>query len=191
MVVQPETITALAEEAGVPASRLHIPRMGSIRDPDVFAAQRAFYVAVQGPSTALERQSRFAACVSLLFERVFESRWTPPDKSGATAVRRVRAQMEERYAEDLRLDDLASGVGLTRFQLLRLFKRHTGTTPHQYQIEVRVSRARERLSRGIPPAQVAFDVGFADQSHLTRHFKRGWGVKPGEFLRLGFSASGP
>ena len=62
----------------------------------------------------------------------------------------------------------------------------TGVTPHQYLIGVRVNNARALLSAGAGKrsmADVAEAVGFADQSHLTRHVKRLLGVTPRELRR--------
>jgi methylphosphotriester-DNA--protein-cysteine methyltransferase len=68
--------------------------------------------------------------------------------------------------------------------LARLFKQSLGVSPHQYLIQVRVNSARWLLSAGSGErslAEVATAVGFADQSHLTRHFQRMTGVTPGQF----------
>ncbi len=50
---------------------------------------------------------------------------------------------------------------------------------HQYLLNLRIEQARVLLRRGVPPAEVAASVGFADQSHLNRHFKRYVGSTPG------------
>jgi AraC-like DNA-binding protein len=79
------------------------------------------------------------------------------------------------------LDDLAEAVRTRPFSLLRAFKEATGLPPHAYLTTVRVRRARELLDLGMPPARVAAEVGFTDQAHLTRHFKRAVGVTPGAY----------
>jgi len=70
-------------------------------------------------------------------------------------------------------------AGLTSFQLIGLFKRVV--TPHAYLTQIRVRVARERLRQGVPIAAVAGETGFYDQSALTRHFKRSFGITPGQF----------
>ena len=54
---------------------------------------------------------------------------------------RVKARMREEYARDLKLDELAADVGLTTFQLIGLFKRVIGLTPHAYLTQVRLGMA--------------------------------------------------
>jgi AraC family transcriptional regulator len=88
------------------------------------------------------------------------------------------------YARELSLGDIAGAAHLSPFHLARLFKQSLGVSPHQYLIQVRVNNARWLLSAGSGErslAEVASAVGFADQSHLTRHFKRVTGLTPRQF----------
>lgn len=94
-----------------------------------------------------------------------------------TAIDRMRGE----YARDLRLHDLAEPLGLTAFQLIGLFRRTTGLTPHAYLTQVRLGAACRGLRRGLPIADVAAATGFYDQSALTRHFKRCYGITPRQF----------
>jgi len=89
--------------------------------------------------------------------------------------------IHENYARDVSLNDIAEAVHLSPFHAARLFKQALGVSPHQYLIQVRVNSARSLLSAGSGErslAEVASAVGFADQSHLTRHFKRLLGITP-------------
>lgn len=76
------------------------------------------------------------------------------------------------------LTELARRVGLSRFQLIRHFSRHTGLTPHAWLLNQRVARSRGLLRDGAPLADVACRLGFADQSHFQRVFKAHVGVTP-------------
>jgi AraC-like DNA-binding protein len=102
----------------------------------------------------------------------------------AAAVRKV-AEIRDRLMADLRcapsLRELAAGVELSPFHMLRVFRDVTGFPPHTWLVLERVCRARQLLSAGLAPAQVASGVGFADQAHLTRWFKRVTGVTPAAF----------
>jgi AraC-like DNA-binding protein len=81
------------------------------------------------------------------------------------------------------LAELASETGQSRFQALRAFKRRFGLAPHAYQLRVRLGLAQKSLRDGIPPAHVAAELGFVDQSHFTRHFKQLVGVTPARYVR--------
>ena len=107
------------------------------------------------------------------------------------AVSDALAFIHANYARDLTLNDIAQAAHLSAFHLARLFKQSFGVSPHQYLIQVRVNSARGLLSAGSGEhslAEVAAAVGFADQSHLTRHFKRLTGTTPRRFASSTASA---
>lgn len=106
-------------------------------------------------------------------------------------VRRAREILHERLVAPPTLEDLAHAVDTRPFTLLRAFKAATGLPPHAYLNTLRVRRARGLLDSGMPPALVAVDVGFTDQAHLTRHFKRMVGVPPAAYQRAGTYKTGP
>jgi AraC-like DNA-binding protein len=75
-------------------------------------------------------------------------------------------------------------TGLTRFALARHFRRRLGTSPHRYATMRRLERAKRLLDGDAPLAQAAAACGFADQSHMTRQFKRAYGLSPGAWRAL-------
>jgi AraC-like DNA-binding protein len=97
------------------------------------------------------------------------------------AVRMARSFIDEHFAGSISLEELGRLTNLSPFHLHRVFRRQTGMPPHAYQTQVRVNRAKQLLLRGWPLAEVALATGFADQSHLTRHFRRLVGVTPGRY----------
>ena len=96
-------------------------------------------------------------------------------------VAKARSYLGERFAEPVSLGELAAHVGLSPYHLLRSFRDQVGITPGAYQIQLRVIEARRRLREGATIAGTAAEVGFADQSHLTRHFQRIIGTSPGRY----------
>ncbi len=64
---------------------------------------------------------------------------------------------------------------------MRCFRAATGVTAHSFVTQLRITEARRRLAEGEPAAEVAHDVGFADQSHLIRRFRAALGVTPGQY----------
>jgi AraC-like DNA-binding protein len=111
-----------------------------------------------------------------------EPRLSPPARDAQRAAR-VREIMRERHAEELTLEELGAAVGLTPFQLIALFKRSTGLTPHAYLTQLRLKAAITALGRGTSIAAAALDAGFYDQSALTRHFKRSYGITPLQWVQ--------
>ena len=101
---------------------------------------------------------------------------TPP-------IARAKKLLEERYADDVRLEELENEIGLSRFYLVRRFRAEVGMPPHAYQLAIRLDRARVLVAEGVPLVEVASRCGFTDQSHLTRHFRRATGVAPGAYAR--------
>jgi AraC-like DNA-binding protein len=99
------------------------------------------------------------------------------------AVRRARVHLQERWDQPVSLVELAEVAGLSRFELIRRFRQQNGLTPHAFQRDLRIDRARTMLGDGVPAAAVAAACGFADQPHLSRVFKRLVGVSPGAYAR--------
>jgi AraC family transcriptional regulator len=97
------------------------------------------------------------------------------------AIQRLHDELDKRIP----LAALAAESGLSPFHFARLFKQATGLPPHEYQLQLRIQRARELLQRESDRtlAEIACELGFADESHFRRHFKRIVGTTPGRFRR--------
>ena len=88
------------------------------------------------------------------------------------------------YGENITLDDFVELTSCNSFVLMRQFRKEIGCTPHDYLHMYRIARAKEHIARGNALSEVADLCGFADQSHLTRCFKRWSGSHRGNFCRL-------
>jgi AraC-like DNA-binding protein len=99
------------------------------------------------------------------------------------AIRRTKRFLDEHYAERVSLHELARLMRMSAYHLNRTFRRRIGMPPHEYQIQVRIMKAKAFLRLGRSISETASVVGFVDQSHFTRHFKRFVGVTPGKFLQ--------
>lgn len=98
--------------------------------------------------------------------------------------RQVKDYIQAHLDRDLGLEELAAVTQISSHYFCQLFKQTTGMTPHQYVIRCRIQRAKMLLRHTNQSiASIAKQVGFADQSHLTRHFKRCVGVTPKVFLQ--------
>jgi transcriptional regulator GlxA family with amidase domain len=123
--------------------------------------------------------------LALLVRRHAEDR-LPLAQSGLAhnALRQAQDYLRAHFAEDISLEALAKLVYLSPFHLSRLFREQLGLPPHTYLNQIRVNRAKTLLNAGLSPAEVAHAVGFADQSHLSKAFKRVVGVPPGQYRKI-------
>jgi AraC-like DNA-binding protein len=99
------------------------------------------------------------------------------------ATRIAREFIDENYACNVSLRELSHVSGIGRYWLIKAFKTAYGIPPYAYLTNVRVRHALRLLRDGMEIAEVALACGFADQSHLSRMFKRSTGLTPGRFKR--------
>lgn len=78
---------------------------------------------------------------------------------------------------------MASCSSMSREGFIRRFAREMGMTPHAYRLAHRATEARSLLRKNSPPAAVAYECGFADQSHLGRVFRKNFGTTPATYRR--------
>jgi len=97
------------------------------------------------------------------------------------AVRRIREWLDAHPEQNVSVHSLSDIAGLSPYYLVRVFHKHVGIPPHQYQKNLRVLKARKLLARGAAISEVAYLAGFCDQSHLNRCFKTTLGVTPGKY----------
>lgn len=95
------------------------------------------------------------------------------------ALKNVIDVLQQTDRQPWALAELANIAGMSRYQLIRAFRAATGMTPHAYQLNVRINQARRWLQSGHAITEIAYRLGFADQSHFQRVFKDYTGVTPG------------
>ncbi len=150
-------------------------------DADLRRAIDDLCTSMETGAPSSEQQARLANCLRRLLGKMTEraadaSRCHP-------AVARAREYLRRHFNDVVTLEELAGIARMSRFHLLRLFAREVGLPPHAFQMRVRVERAMSLLRSGVPPSGVAGLTGFADQSHLTRVFRRLLQVTPAEYVR--------
>ena len=90
----------------------------------------------------------------------------------------ARDYLRAHVSEPVTITALAGMMGLAESHLIRAFHREFGLPPHAYHLRLRLAAACELLERGLSVSTVAFECGFADQSHLSRNFKAVYGLTP-------------
>jgi AraC-like DNA-binding protein len=160
----------------------------ALADPALVAAFLALHRAMEDGSDALAEREQLTLSFAALFAHYGSGGAAiaspPVDRSVIAAIVEF---MHAHHDQDLSLDDMGRRFALTPFQLIRAFKKAVGLTPHAYLTQLRLNQACRLLRRATPIAEAAAAVGFYDQSALTRHFKRSYGITPLQYAR----AAGP
>ncbi|MEU5040529.1 AraC family transcriptional regulator [Streptomyces griseorubiginosus] len=155
-----------------------------IDDPELAAALRLAHTELSACPDPLETESRLPWLLTALSCRHSTARVADCVITGAGAdavARMVRDRLADELLAPPSLADLATDLGMSRYQLLRAFRTTMGIPPYAWLAQYRVNRARCLLESGLRPAEVAGAVGFADQAHLTRWFRRVLGVTPAAY----------
>ncbi|MBO0845035.1 MAG: AraC family transcriptional regulator [Nocardioides sp.] len=136
--------------------------------------------ALASPGDAFEAEGRLALVRERLSGHLAHDE-PPGVRHGRTLAHRLRDLLDAHLVIGLTLADAASALGATETHLIRCFTSEFGIPPHQYLTGRRLDRARRLLLAGRTAADTAHEVGFYDQAHLTRHFKRLLGITPGAY----------
>ena len=144
---------------------------------------RALHRALQDPAETFEAESRSAAICSRLRSHLGDPAVEVYDRPQAEVAADLRDLLDEHRFRSITLAEAGRILHVSPAHLVRCFTRTFGIAPHRYLVGRRIDAARQRLLDGEPVAQVAVDVGFHDQSHLTRHFRRHVGTTPGRYAR--------
>jgi AraC-like DNA-binding protein len=175
-------LKSAAGRVGDSQSAPYFPR-AVLSDPMLAREIALVHRALCEPATpTLEKETRLLSLLAAWTSRhAIDPPAAPKPGPIRPALRRVTDYIADSLAEDIRLDDLARLADLSPFHLIRVFTEHTGLPPHAYLVAKRLGRARELLGTPLRLAEVAADAGFADQAHLTRLFKRRYGITPGAY----------
>ena len=101
----------------------------------------------------------------------------------------IRNYIENNYDADLNLDLLSDVQCVSKFHMLRLFKKYYGQTPRQYLIDKRIEKSKGQLKIGISVTETCFAVGFESLSSFSNLFKTKTGKSPTEFQKEQLSIS--
>ncbi|MFW5734139.1 MAG: helix-turn-helix domain-containing protein [Oceanidesulfovibrio sp.] len=178
----PAVLEAALHEVRPAGESMHFPA-GVIQDPNLAARVLRAHDCLGDPgASTLARQTLLLDMLTFWIVRHGEKASTlPARRAEHQAADRARDIIHDRHAEDIRLEELATHAGMSPFHLVRVFRDRHGLTPHAYLVQMRVRRAKTLLRTPMRLADIAAAVGFADQSHLTRQFKRQFGVTPGAY----------
>jgi AraC-like DNA-binding protein len=170
----------------VPASQLYSLRAQSrstgatvtllVGDPALVEKVEALVTQLSHPEVSLECAVTMRGVLGQLIESA-EPVGSALPRQGTPLVA-ARDYLRAHFGEPVTIAELAGMMGLAESHLIRAFHREFGLPPHAYQTRLRLAAACELLASGVSVSTVAFECGFADQSHLSRNFKTVYGLTP-------------
>ena len=188
LALDPVFISRVAEGLEFDTDRIELVRQVRSTDPTLHHIGMALRAGIQ-TGAALDRMYGEALSTALAVHllREYGAAVPGPKRQYGGLPReklaRAVAYIQDQLNTDLTVSGIAQAVFLSPYHFTRLFKESTGQSPYQYVVEARVRKAKELLTTGkFTISEVAYDVGFVDQSHLTRHFKRIFGLPPKRLL---------
>jgi methylphosphotriester-DNA--protein-cysteine methyltransferase len=185
LLVEVADLHALAADPeAAPLADVAFPRP-VVTDPELAFRFVRMHVALESATTRLERDEQLAEWLHTIVERASAGRRArPPLTPRDDRAFRVSCEyLADRPERNVGLDELAEAAGVGKFRLIRLFRERTGLPPHALQVAHRIRGARRLLEAGESVAATAAATGFADQSHLHRHFRRSLGLTPRAYQR--------
>ncbi|NVJ56132.1 MAG: AraC family transcriptional regulator [Vibrionaceae bacterium] len=145
------------------------------RNTEIKQRYQSLFSALKNDASLLEVQSCFYDFLHASLARYEPSKVTSAPSS---AIKRVKEKLLDQIAFNHELEALSSEAGMSRYQLLRAFKHQYGLPPHAYLMDEKIKRAKVMLKSGQEIAQVAYELGFTDQAHFQKHFKKRIAVTP-------------
>lgn len=179
--IWPDHLAALAGDVPLPLFREPV-----LHDRAVATALLRLYRVLTSAATALDRDEALTTTSRLLVEHAAGGGDQAARMAGAG---HLAARVKDLINADhdcqggLTLSDLALDAGCSRYAAYRAFTSRYGMAPSDYQRQLRLRTARRLLAAGTSPARAAAETGFADQPHLTRWFRRHYGVTPAAYQR--------
>lgn len=175
----------LVAQALLQSSGIHLPFVDTpvLSDPRFRESLSEALEDIEQPIGELKRSSLLAELAASL------SRHSSDRRARGTVINWPELKLCSEYlrecsVQSIRIGELEGLADMDRFTLSRQFKKVYGTSPHRYLIMRRLEGVKRLLANGVSLVDAAAESGFADQSHMNRHFKRAFGVTPGHWQRL-------
>lgn len=146
-------------------------------DNELYSLMRRMLQHDEIASTRLEIESYCASFMEKAFSRLTEKKLVLKDDFCNAKVKKVKEYILNHFEENISLDELSIESNLSKFTLIRAFKKIYGITPHQYHLRVCIAKTREFLAKNEKTSLLCF----TDQSHFIKVFKEIVGVTPEQY----------
>lgn len=151
----------------------------TIDDQQMYNLFYSFFYSVYHQHDSMEIETNKILALSYLVEHYTCDTKNPDSSSYKNEIiTDAITYINDMIDTNIALEDLAKSVSMSKYHFLRLFKHHTGATPHNYIMAKRVQKATEMIIAGVDLSEASYSAGFSDQSHFTRSFKKVYGYTP-------------
>ncbi|MCP4969308.1 MAG: AraC family transcriptional regulator [Arcobacter sp.] len=165
-------------EKKIPIFEKHI-----IKDINLYNLLLNFFISTFNKKNKMIIETNLINTISYLIKNYTQTTKKYPNLFDDKIVMKNTIEYINDYIEiNISLDELASLSNLSKYHFLRVFKKNIGLTPHQYIINQRIQKAKKLVLSGDKLSNIAYSVGFNDQSHFIRNFKRIYGYSPKKLL---------
>jgi AraC-like DNA-binding protein len=179
MYIEPSRIREAFDLKSLP----FVPRLVS-KDRELARTILGAFRSFPQPLSELESDAIIARIGDQLAHRADAKPKPPAATAAKQRMEQVRAFLDAEFTRPVTSVELEVLAGLNRYSIAHHFRRCYGTSPYRYLMMRRLAEARRRIVKGTSIVTVAIELGFADQSHLTRCFHQMFGLPPGRLQRL-------
>jgi AraC-like DNA-binding protein len=154
-------------------------------DPQLALELRQLFECLKHESNSLIRETMLNNVLTKLMVRHGKTKKNIDNlSSNKRAIINAKNYLDNHVCENISLEHLAIRFGVSAFHLVRQFQQLFGLPPHAYQIQQRLKHAKKLLKMGHTVVDTSTSLGFHDQSHFHRHFKKVLGITPGKYAKI-------
>ena len=183
MLIEAEFIEGVARARGLRLVRSRVSRTPVLQSEKLTEAFDHFHARITTGAGDLALEEALETWISGLLCHHGRQTEEQVEHIAHPAARMARDLIADRATEPISLAMLAESVGLSRFELTRQFSAAYGMPPHAWQLQMRVDRGKGLLKSSLSLGEIALELGFSDQAHFNRVFKRSTGYTPGIYAK--------
>ncbi len=196
-VIRPDEITYYEADAACPWHYVWVGFECSIPMPQALSARviaskklgEIFARFQQLENIQNGREAFLCACIWEIFAELDDTRESEADRL-KNYIEQAVSCIENEYMTNLTVQDIAARLNLNRSYFSTLFKKHTGTSPQNYLLNYRLTKAAHLLAeQHLSVTQTAISTGYSDVFTFSKTFKKKFGVSPLVYQKSGSSAN--